>query len=763
MKSNLRRSVIGYGLALAMTAAVLLVLQLELPSGRGLLLFTASVLAAAWYGGLGPGLLATVLGVLAADYFLFGPVGSLAIASRTDIVWVTIFVGLGLAITAISESTHRGRHREASRRRELVHQAGELRERDERLALALETGRLGSWELDLESRHLTCNAPCKANFGIPPGAAMSFDELMAVVHDEDRGRTLAAFERAVGERTDFDAEFRIVWPDQGARWLIVRGQATYAGDGRPLRMNGVNLDVTQHKRAEEQAANARAQLQLVADSVPALISYVDADCHYRLHNRAYQRWFGRAPDEVNGRHIRDVLGEAAWATIRPHAELALSGQPASYESLIPYQDGGARWVAVTNTPDIAADGRVRGFVTHVIDVTERKQAEKERQEADRRKNVFLATLAHELRNPLAPLRNGLQLLRLAQDDAQSVENARGMMERQLQQMVRLIDDLLDVSRISRNRLELRREDIDLGAAVQSAVEASRPFIHSCGHELEVRLPREPVYLHADVIRLAQVISNLLSNAAKYTNRGGRIRLTVEQADGEVAITVTDTGIGIPTEHLPHIFEMFAQVDSALERSQGGLGIGLALARSLVEMHGGSIEARSAGAGTGSEFTVRLPVLADRAGDAPVEAVREQASVAQRRILVVDDYEDAADTLAAMLGLMGHETATARDGIEAVEKAASFRPEVVLLDIGLPGMNGYEVALRIRAQLWGRKTVLVALTGWGQDEDKRRAEAAGFDVHLTKPVDPEVLQGLLAKWHSAGDVRTAREAPARETS
>jgi signal transduction histidine kinase/ActR/RegA family two-component response regulator len=370
------------------------------------------------------------------------------------------------------------------------------------------------------------------------------------------------------------------------------------------------------------------------------------------------------------------------------------------------------------------------------------------QEADRRKNEFLATLAHELRNPLAPIRNGLQLLALAGDNRATREQARTMMERQVRQMVRLIDDLLDLSRITRNRLELRTERVELAAVVQSAVEASRPLIESFSHELTVTLPAEPVYLNADLHRLAQVLSNLLNNAAKYTNRGGRIALTAWLEGGAVVLSVKDNGIGIPAEHLPRLFEMFSQVDSALERSQGGLGIGLSLVKGLIGMHGGSVEAMSDGPGTGSTFIVRLPVLvgspaSSRNGEQPPTGAGGPArGSAGCRILVVDDNRDSAESLALLLRLAGHEIQAAHDGLEAVEAAGWFRPDVVLLDIGLPKLNGYEAARRIREEPWGREMVLVALTGWGQDEDKHRAQEAGFDHHLTKPVDPTALQSLL---------------------
>jgi signal transduction histidine kinase len=367
-------------------------------------------------------------------------------------------------------------------------------------------------------------------------------------------------------------------------------------------------------------------------------------------------------------------------------------------------------------------------------------------EADRRKDEFLATLAHELRNPLAPIRNGLQILRLAGDNREVAERARGMMERQLQQMIRLIDDLLDLSRVSRGKIDLRKERIALAAAVQSAVETSQPEIEQAGHRLHVHLPSEPVWVEADVTRLAQVIANLLNNAAKYTERGGRIDLHVERRGSEAVIRVQDNGVGIPASLLPQVFEMFTQVNRSLERSQSGLGIGLSLVKRIVEMHYGTVEARSAGHGHGSEFIVRLPALLPPAAvrDAPPPQDDAQSSPrGRRRILVADDNEDAAASLAMMLEILGNEVRTAQDGREAVDTAAAFRPDMIFLDIGMPRLNGYDACRQIRRQPWGESLFLIALTGWGQDEDKRRSEAAGFDRHLVKPVEPAALQELLA--------------------
>ncbi|HEY0791253.1 MAG TPA: GAF domain-containing protein [Chthoniobacterales bacterium] len=366
------------------------------------------------------------------------------------------------------------------------------------------------------------------------------------------------------------------------------------------------------------------------------------------------------------------------------------------------------------------------------------------QDMNRRKDEFLATLAHELRNPLAPLRHGLALLKT--DDAEASVETYGVMDRQLQQMVRLVDDLLDVSRITRDRIELRKEPVPLEQAIQSATEISRPLIDAAGQTLTVTLPAQPVYLLADPTRLAQVFSNLLNNASKYTEPRGRIILSAEQEGGQVRVSVADTGIGIRREMLPRVFDLFTQEDRSLERSQGGLGIGLTLVRRLVEMHGGSIEARSAGLGQGSEFIVHLPALSGWEASAALQAKTPRGSVSAalaRRILVVDDNRDSATTLAKLLRRRGHEIAMAFDGEEAVAVAAGFRPEVVLLDIGLPKLNGYEAGRRILLQAAPEGPTLIALTGWGQEEDRHRALEAGFSHHLVKPVNLEVLDALLA--------------------
>jgi two-component system, sensor histidine kinase len=370
-------------------------------------------------------------------------------------------------------------------------------------------------------------------------------------------------------------------------------------------------------------------------------------------------------------------------------------------------------------------------------------------EADRRKDEFLAILAHELRNPLAPLRNAVEAMRRKPNDADMADWARGLVERQVAQMARLIDDLLDLSRVSNGRIELRYEDVELAALVQDALEMCGPAIVEGGLRLALDMPAAPVRLRCDPTRVVQVLCNLLHNAVKYTPGGGRIDLAARSGEAHVMITVRDEGIGIPADMLPRVFDMFTQVDRSLERARGGLGIGLTLVKRLVEMHGGSVEARSAGPGHGSEFAVRLPKVAAHAGEpAPRAHALPAASVdpLPQRILVADDNRDAADSLAVMLRMSGHDVRIAYDGQAALEAAETFRPALALLDIGMPRMNGYDTARALRGRPYGREVVLVALTGWGQPEDKHRSQQAGFDHHLVKPVDPSLIERLLRLPH-----------------
>jgi len=437
-----------------------------------------------------------------------------------------------------------------------------------------------------------------------------------------------------------------------------------------------------------------------------------------------------------------ILHEQCWMALALKNIREYNG----HEIMIERPDGRRVTALAHANPLHNEAGVLIGAVNVLIDISDRKRAEDALRDADRAKNEFLATLAHELRNPLAPIRAAVKILQLKAKPTPDTQSALDVIERQTRQMTRLIDDLLDVARITSNKLELRREQVDLNAILDAAVETSRPLIEQRGHELILKAPAKPIHMDGDLVRLAQVISNLLNNAAKYTERGGRIWLTASRKGDEAIIRVRDTGIGIPAEVLPNIFEMFNQADRSAG-GPGGLGIGLTLVKRLVEMHGGTIHAQSEGRGKGSEFVMRVPLTSSRAA---LPHVR-QRTVGKRttekcepiRILVVDDNEDSAESLGMLMKVLGNEVRVAHDGPAAIDLANEFEPRVILLDIGLPTLNGYETAKQIRQQPWGSQAVLIAVTGWGETVDRQRSKKAGFDHHLVKPVDPDVLTNLLA--------------------
>ncbi len=499
-------------------------------------------------------------------------------------------------------------------------------------------------------------------------------------------------------------------------------------------------EVTERHRWEDTLRESEARFRTLADSAPVLIWVTGPDGGPEFLNRTYREFTGQAHTSSTEMWRALLHPEDATTLADLHQRARASGMPFEAQFRFRRHDGQWRWLKAVGLPRRDERGTFLGYVGSSLDITEMKQAEAAALEADRRKDDFLAILAHELRNPLGPIRNAVEVL-VAESPADSrLDHARGIVMRQVVQMGRLIDDLLDVSRIARDKIELRRTWVDLRTLVREVVEDVRPLVEQKAQMLTVNVPDVPLVVDGDGARLRQVVANLLGNAVKFTPSRGHIGLAVEADAGDVRVRIRDTGPGIPAEVLPRIFEPFVQGDA--NRRHGGLGIGLTLVRRLVEMHGGRVDARSAGASCGSEFTVTLPLLPPSLPLA--KAVHSGVPVSARRVLVVEDDADSAESLVMLLEAEGHVVRAARDGREAVEAAGSFRPDVALVDIGLPGIDGYEVARRLRHEPACAQTTLVALSGYGQDDDKRRARDAGFDHHLLKPADLDALHAILGR-------------------
>jgi PAS domain S-box-containing protein len=496
--------------------------------------------------------------------------------------------------------------------------------------------------------------------------------------------------------------------------------------------------------AEEALRRSEQQFTALFEQAACGIASVDVDERIALVNDRFCEIVGRARDELLGKRIRDITHpEDVEQSVQLFSNAKRDGRSYTMEKRYVRPDGSLVWVSI----DVSSLSIDRGAPLATMgicqDITSRKQTEAALREADRRKDEFLATLAHELRNPLSPIVNGLELLSAVGRDAQFFEDIHGILTRQARHMVRLVDDLLDVSRITRGAIELRKDRVDVAAIVSSAVETARPGIDAAGHRLRVVLPEHPLIVEADASRLSQVLSNLLNNAAKFMEQGGEITIAAERDGNDAVVRVIDQGIGIPEHLLERIFDLFTQVDTSLERSHSGLGVGLTISKRLVELHGGSIVARSAGPGRGSEIVVRLALDPVQALDGESDQY-QSGDVVPRRVLVIDDNASVLKSLCLLLRSLGHEVRGANGGLAGIALGAEFRPEVVLLDLAMPECNGYETAALIREQPWGRNALLVALTGWGQEEHRQRTKQTGFDRHFVKPIEGWQLQALLAK-------------------
>jgi PAS domain S-box-containing protein len=636
-----------------------------------------------------------------------------------------------------------------------------LQASNDRLALGVDIANLALAEIDYDSdcNHLTPEAAMAFGLG-QVAMVVPREQVHATFHPDDR-EELA---RRITECLDpagsgrFAMDHRIVWPDGTVHWLTVRKRVFFSGKGqarRPQRAVLAVRDVTEQKGVEARLVDSLNRVQLATEATAVgiwewnvLNNTVRWDVQmFRLYGMPptpdghvrYEDWTSAVlPDDLvdQERILQDTAQRGGRSRREFRIRRHLDGQQRDIEAVevgLRNAAGNIEWVLGTN-----------------LDITERKEVERQLQraaaaltDADRRKDEFLATLSHELRNPLAPVSNSLALLKRVPGNIAVIERARATMERQLAQLVRLIDDLLDVSRITRDKLTLKREPALLADIVHDAVELCQPHFDRAHQSLSVTLPSSPVPMHADAARLVQVLGNLLNNASKYTPAGGHVELRAEFQLTHVVVTVRDNGIGIPADMQARVFDLFAQVDSSRELSKGGLGIGLALAKRLAEMHGGTITVSSEGSGRGSEFVVRLPVMrADPEAIAAADGSGATARKAGRRVLVVDDNQDSAESIALLLQFDGHQTRTAHDGPQALDMASSFRPDVILLDIGLPNLGGYEVCRRLRQQPWTSNALIIAMTGWGQADDLRKSAHAGFDKHCVKPVDHDALTALI---------------------
>ena len=582
-------------------------------------------------------------------------------------------------------------------------------------------------------------------------------DLFGYTQEEYVGRPLSQFhadksvisdilQRLYAGETLHDYPARMLCKDGSIKEVLIDSSVLSEGE-QFIHTRCFTRDVTAAKQAERALQESEQRFAGFMQHLPGLAWIKDLQGRYVYANDEAVKAFGMPRPELYGKTDEEVFTPETAARFKKNDRKAMNGTGVQVVESLEQGDGVVHHSLVCKFP---IQGPLNGPLLvggMAVDITDRVRAEESLKEANRRKDEFLATLAHELRNPLAPLRNSLEILKLPRVDSDTLDRCREVMERQVHQLVRLVDDLLDVSRVMRGKIDLRRERVELASIVARAVEMVQPLIEAQGHNLTIDLPHESLLLDADPVRLSQVVGNLLTNAAKYTQPAGRVAITAQRSGDQAVLRIRDNGIGIAPEMLHDIFDLFVQADHSTSRSQGGLGIGLTLVKNLVELHQGSVEVHSAGLGRGSEFVVTLPLMAETAGAPSRTAIAEPRSLpfsSGHRLMVVDDNRDAAKTLCLLFRLQGHEVEVAYDGPSALTLATDFRPAMIFLDIGMPGMDGYEVARHIRQQPDLSKTVLVALTGWGQQEDRRRTADAGFDHHLVKPLDPKELETLLAE-------------------
>jgi PAS domain S-box-containing protein len=622
-----------------------------------------------------------------------------------------------------------------------------LRESAAMLRLAQHAGGIATFDWDFTRGHARCSPEFFEMYGLESrDGVITSEDWDRFIHPEDRDAMAAHITRALAGEDTPAADYRIIRADGRVRWLTYSGQFV-GDDAHGERMLGTVVDITERKLVEARLRDSQERLRLALDAASAGSWEWDigaADIGGAVSEEAMRLWgvsADNAPRTFEG-WLALIHPEDRERVAAAYQRAAVAGGDIDIDFRIPLEEAGARWLQVIGRVQQDTNQRAVWMSGITLDVTSRKEAEEALRESDRRKDEFIAMLAHELRNPLAPIRYAVAMLERPDLPPETAARARDVINRQVVHLVRLVDDLLDVSRISRGKIELRKRRLNLQDTLQSALDACAPIVEESSLRLHASLPASPIWVDADPNRLVQVLTNLLNNAIKYTPAPGDVWVTCQQDGEQAVIRVRDSGIGIERDDLPRVFEKFTQVAHD-PVSQSGLGLGLSLVHTLVEMHGGTVTASSEGPGKGSEFVVYLPAARAPLGTATSLTATVGTIARPKRVLIVDDNEDLVEMSNMLVQSFGHETAVARDGPTALALAGSFRPDVVLLDIGMPGMDGYEVARRLRADATHQGVTLIAITGWGQDDDRRRTREAGFDHHLTKPPDPEQLRLLLS--------------------
>ncbi|MFN7917365.1 MAG: PAS domain-containing protein [Vicinamibacterales bacterium] len=616
----------------------------------------------------------------------------------------------------------------------------EARAAADRVQLALAAGAIvGTWDWDLVSGEISVDEQFAENFGLDPAlgrTGLSMDVVIATVHPDDLPGLRQAILDGIARGGPYSREYRVRRLDGTYRWIQANGRVDHAADGTPVRFPGVLLDVERRRALEAERDRANQLLRAFVDAVPGVVYAKDREGRMLVANRGVTELIGKPPEAYLGKTDLETLEhkEQAAAIMATDRRIMDGGITEALEEEVSFPDGRrAVWLS-TKAPFRDADGNVIGLIGSSLDITARKDAEQALIEAGRRRNEFLAMLGHELRNPLAPIVTALKLMELKGGD--TYQRERAVIARQATHLSRLVDDLLDVSRFLRGKIEIRREPTDVAALVRQALDSVGELLAQYRHTLDVHVPPSLI-VYGDPTRLTQLMVNLLTNAAKYTPLGGRIGVEVRQDEGDVELRVSDTGIGMTPEFLRTVFEPFTQAPQSLDRKSGGLGLGLSIVRIIAAAHDGTVVAHSDGEGQGSTFTVRLALPLAEPGRSS-ESVAATRSVTPRRVLVVDDNVDAADSLAAALELSGHATQVAYDAASALDAAATFLPDVALLDLGLPGVDGFELAQQLRAQPSLARLIVLAVSGYGQESDRQRTREAGFDAHFTKPVALDAL-------------------------